>query len=122
MDCGRYLISLSVCRPYDMAQPPSNIAMMTPQPPPAVGGMQHAAVMGDPAPITPAAPQCQPEPPKPKAPIPTEHQALHDVFDSLRTKCIAAANHPVSKFLSFVSPQPNKHYPKILCSSKQNES
>lgn len=45
----------------------------------------------------PAARNETPEPPKPKAPIPTEHQIIQDVFDGLRGRCLAAANHPVSQ-------------------------
>ena len=36
------------------------------------------------------------EPPKPKEPIPPEHQILQDVFDGLKTRCLAAASHPVN--------------------------
>ena len=39
----------------------------------------------------------QQEEPKPKLPIPSEHQVLHDVFDGLKIRCLAAASHPVSK-------------------------
>ena len=38
------------------------------------------------------------EPPKPKEPIPSEHQILQDVFDGLKTRCLAAASHPVNVF------------------------
>ena len=38
----------------------------------------------------------QKEEPKPKGPIPAEHQVLQDVFDGLKTRCLAAASHPVS--------------------------
>ena len=42
------------------------------------------------------APAAAPEPVNlPKAPIPQQHQIIQDVFDSLRTKCVTAANHPV---------------------------
>ena len=39
-----------------------------------------------------------PEPPQPvqKGPIPADHQILQDVFDGLKTRCMAASNHPVS--------------------------
>ena len=30
-----------------------------------------------------------------KGPIPPEHAVLQEVFDGLRNKCVAAANHPV---------------------------
>ena len=33
--------------------------------------------------------------PKPKAPIPAEHEILQVVFDGLKTRCLAAASHPV---------------------------
>ena len=39
------------------------------------------------------------EPPKPKEPIPPEHQILQDVFDGLKTRCLAAASHPVNVFV-----------------------
>ena len=34
--------------------------------------------------------------PKPKEPIPAEHEILQVVFDGLKTRCLAAASHPVS--------------------------
>jgi hypothetical protein len=42
-----------------------------------------------------AAPATVPEPPKEKAPLPAEHAQIQDVFDGLKNKCLAAANHPV---------------------------
>lgn len=39
----------------------------------------------------------QKEEPKPKAPIPQEHQILQIVFDGLMTRCLAAAAHPQTK-------------------------
>jgi len=58
--------------------------------------------MGDPAPIQPAAQHqpaapAQPAPVQPKAPIPAEHQVLQDVFEALRNKCVASANHPQTR-------------------------
>ncbi len=32
-----------------------------------------------------------------KGPIPQEHKVLQEVFDGLRSRCVAAANHPVSR-------------------------
>ena len=39
-----------------------------------------------------------PEPVKPveKGPIPAENRIIQEVFDALRERCLAAANHPVS--------------------------
>lgn len=34
----------------------------------------------------------------PKEPIPTEHQVLQDIFDSLVRSCSSAANNPVSNY------------------------
>ena len=64
---------------------PNNI--MTPQAPEPVQA----------APPAPAAPA---EPPKPveKGPIPAEHLIIQEVFDALRERCLAAANHPVTIF------------------------
>merc|ERR1719436_2344811 len=39
----------------------------------------------------------QVEEPKPKEPIPSEHQILQVVFDGLKTRCLAAASHPQIK-------------------------
>lgn len=67
------------------AQPDLPANMMTPaqfQPSPPSGS---SSVM-----------QREPAPPKEKGPIPPEHQEIHDVFENLRTKCLASANHPVS--------------------------
>ncbi len=50
-----------------------------PQQPPANFGRSRAA----PAPVE-------------KGPIPAEHLVLQEVFDGLRNKCVAAANHPVN--------------------------
>merc|ERR1719206_758354 len=43
--------------------------------------------------------QQPPQPPAPveKAPIPDEHKVLQEVFEALRAKCVAAANHPQIK-------------------------
>ena len=41
-------------------------------------------------------PRLMKEEPKPKGPIPAENQVLQDVFDGLKTRCLAAASHPVS--------------------------
>ena len=49
-----------------------------------------------PAAAAPAPVKKAPEPPVQKGPIPSEHQVLQQVFDALRTKCLSAANHPVS--------------------------
>lgn len=66
--------------------------VMTPMPPSGFqpgpnAGMPHAASASAPAPA-PA--------PVEKPPIPAEHKVLQDTFEALRTKCLAAANHPVS--------------------------
>merc|ERR1719259_1391633 len=74
--------------------------IMTPQPPAAMQQPQLPPAM-----MEPAAPgqqqtiQQAPPPPAPveKAPIPAEHQVIQDVFDALRTKCVAAASHPQIK-------------------------
>ena len=36
-----------------------------------------------------------PEPARPKGPIPAEHLIIQEVFEGLRARCLAAANHPV---------------------------
>merc|ERR1712186_320164 len=65
--------------------------MQQPQLPPAM--MEPAA------PVQQQTIQQPPPPPAPveKAPIPAEHQVIQDVFDALRTKCVAAASHPQIK-------------------------
>eukprot|EP00095_Tigriopus_kingsejongensis_P008051 maker-scaffold201_size263271-snap-gene-1.32 protein:Tk08051 transcript:maker-scaffold201_size263271-snap-gene-1.32-mRNA-1 annotation:"hypothetical protein CAPTEDRAFT_20326" len=78
--------------------PPSNFMTPAPVDPPAnmmtPTQFQHRApgpsgsLGGGPSP---------PGPPQEKLPIPAEHQELQDVFESLRTKCLSAANHPVSE-------------------------
>merc|ERR1712012_1157269 len=34
---------------------------------------------------------------QPKGPIPAENQVLQDVFDGLKTRCLAAASHPQTR-------------------------
>ena len=86
-----------------MAPPPPPVNLM--QPFGGHGGhggqymqepMNHGYQGFQPAPQATAAPS-PPEPPKPieKAPIPSEHQILQEVFDGLKDKCLSAANHPV---------------------------
>merc|ERR1719249_335623 len=74
---------------------------MTPQPPAAMQQPQLPPAMMEPAaPVQQQTIQQQaPPPPAPveKAPIPAEHQVIQDVFDALRTKCVAAASHPQIK-------------------------
>jgi len=38
-----------------------------------------------------------PEPPKPKGPIPEQHKVVHEVFESLKSKCLSAAVHPQTR-------------------------
>ena len=61
---------------------PNNV--MTPQAPEPVSA-------APPAPV-------QPVQPVEKGPIPAEHLIIQEVFDTLRERCLAAANHPVTNF------------------------
>jgi len=71
---------------------------MTPQAmvPPQLGTPPATMIPTDPAVSASPAP---PQPPVPveKPPIPDEHKILQEVFEALRAKCVAAANHPQIK-------------------------
>lgn len=54
-------------------------------------------------------PRLMKEEPKPKGPIPAENQVLQDVFDGLKTRCLAAASHPVSKKYHFFEYNNKRH-------------
>ena len=62
---------------------PNNV--MTPQAP-------------EPVSTAPAPAPVQQVQPVEKGPIPAEHLIIQEVFDTLRERCLAAANHPVTNF------------------------
>lgn len=66
------------------------------------GNVGHVHAPPTAAAAAPAPVKKAPEPPVEKGPIPSEHQVLQQVFDALRTKCLSAANHPVSRILHFL--------------------
>ncbi|CAF0785032.1 unnamed protein product [Brachionus calyciflorus] len=75
-------------------QPPSQPTMPQYQPP--VQQFQPQQVQQQP-PVQQLVQPQQPEKPVGKGPIPTEHQELQNVFDSLLNKCLSATNVPTTK-------------------------
>merc|ERR1719495_2528413 len=70
---------------------------MTPQAMvPQLGTPPATMIPTDPALSASPAPH-QPPVPVEKPPIPDEHKILQEVFEALRAKCVAAANHPQIK-------------------------